>query len=325
MTLEDLERYDPHAPLAHLNRPFCCPFCGDGHPLDASHRSLKLHVETGRYICHRCGAKGRLEQPWQDRVFRKSRRQKSDTHWLDDDAPPEPGKEPEPKPVLTVYDGWKEKVKHLVPLTNTPGAAYLETRGLDPASCALSGVRFHSDWYGKPAVLFPIRDAGEQLVAVQGRYLGPNIPKAKTQGSARLGVFSTHYAWECDPVIFVEGPIDALSLYAAGYPAIAAMGCHLPDWVGERLAHRTVLIASDNDRPDARGISAGNVAGYRWGTQLREAGCEVLRLSPPEGSDWNDLLLAGKDALQEMLAELIDPWLTATRAVATMDAKVVVV
>lgn len=351
MTIEELEAYDPHAPLQKYERRFCCPFCGDSKWKDSAHRSLAVKMETGEYICHRCHTKGRLDgQDWHSRVFRprRQRRPRPDTYLTDDDAPPEPRgtreprsmsepllpREPngqsEPSPTREPHqksDDWRKKLRQVVHLAGTEGEAYLIRRGLMVGDCEPSGVRYHPDWYGRPAVLFPIRDREGVLVAVQGRYFDGEYPKTRTRGEARLGVFSAVQAWSCKPTILVEGPIDALSLAAAGYPAIAAMGCHLAEWVGEKLAHQPVLVASDNDRPDRRGISAGNVAGYRWGTELREHGCELMRLSPPEGMDWNDCLKLGREALAGQLVDLIEPWLTAMQTVATMgvDTKVVLV
>jgi len=46
VTIEELEAYDPHAPLQKYERRFCCPFCGDSKWKDSAHRSLAVKMET---------------------------------------------------------------------------------------------------------------------------------------------------------------------------------------------------------------------------------------------------------------------------------------
>jgi len=58
MTYDQLLAYDDRPTKRGDYERFCCPLCGDDHRHDTEHQSLSLHY--GRWICHRCGAKGVL-------------------------------------------------------------------------------------------------------------------------------------------------------------------------------------------------------------------------------------------------------------------------
>ena len=62
LTLAELELNDPRTRTSRSQRRFLCPFCGADKPRDAAHRSLSLNVQTGRWICHRCGERGLLNE-----------------------------------------------------------------------------------------------------------------------------------------------------------------------------------------------------------------------------------------------------------------------
>lgn len=62
LTLAALEAYDPHGYAGGTWRRFCCPLpaCA-AVPVVPSRRALSVHLPTGAWVCHRCGARGRLE------------------------------------------------------------------------------------------------------------------------------------------------------------------------------------------------------------------------------------------------------------------------
>lgn len=60
MTRDDLLAFDDRPTKRGDYERFCCPLCGDDHAHDTEHQSLSLH--NGRWICHRCGAKGILDE-----------------------------------------------------------------------------------------------------------------------------------------------------------------------------------------------------------------------------------------------------------------------
>lgn len=123
-----------------------------------------------------------------------------------------------------------------VPLMDSPAAWYGESRGVPTLMAAASGVRYHPDYLrGGPAVVFPVLDQAEEVTAVQGRFLFPSPadtdrPDKKTRGRLR-GVFCTAAALDQREIIVTEAPIDSLSLAACGFPSIALLGTHYPEWL----------------------------------------------------------------------------------------------
>ena len=159
-------------------------------------------------------------------------------------------------------------------------------------------MRWAPTWYGRPAVVFPLRDSAGQLVAMQGRHVDRRTdPKAHDLGPKGAGVFATPGAFEASTVIVVEGPICALSLAAAGKSAIALCGTNAPAWLVKKLAFRRVAVAFDAD-------AAGDAAAPRVIGDLRSFGAQVERWRPTGVKDWNDLLLLhGADVLGRDLAD----------------------
>jgi 5S rRNA maturation endonuclease (ribonuclease M5) len=204
---------------------------------------------------------------------------------------------------------WREKLHGTEHLSGTPGADYLESRGIPAELAHGAGVRYHPAWYDRPAVLFPFRGKPENstpgaLLAVEGRYIDgmekqdPSKPKGRSAGQKGRGVFATPGAISADLVIIVEGSVDALTLALCGYPSIALGGCHWPAWLPKVCSWKRVLIATDNDQ-------AGDQAAEKLARELLARGAKPDRLSPSPAKDWNDALtLYGADALRQALARL---------------------
>ena len=184
-------------------------------------------------------------------------------------------------------------------LPQTPGAHYLKSRGI-PDDLAGRCARYAPSWSGYPAVLFPVRNLSGLLVGVHGRYVGQHTgPKARSLGAIADGVFSTPGALEAPVLVITEAPIDALSLAAAGMPAVALCGTAFRPWLAEHYAPRTVLLAFDAD-------DAGRSATDHWSAELRRVGAYVRTMLPgAHAKDWNDVLQAnGAEALRVHLAEI---------------------
>jgi hypothetical protein len=305
LSLADLEAYDPQAPAGNRERRFLCPLCGDGKPHDRAHRSLSASTEHGAWHCNRCDARGKLidfwtappgEKPGGSFRTRKARRA--------------------PSPLVTDYAAtdetaqeWQQLLKGLKPLAGTPGETYLSGRGIPMETARRNGARFSPNWYGRPAVVWPIRNHRSTLVAAQGRYTDARTdPKARTAGPKSNGVFMASWRSEdsartfapleasAPAVIITEAPIDALSLCAAGYPAIALCGTSGPGWLHIACGLRRVLLAFDGD-------SAGDNAAAALIDRLEPYGARCERLRPDNGKDWNEVLQAiGADALADWLA-----------------------
>jgi DNA primase len=300
LSVSELESFDERAPGGSGNRErrFCCPFCGSDKPRDAGHRSLCASLETGAYHCHRCDARGKLRDFWQERpkLSRNARALETTRRAL---------RLPEVPPVKACDGaGWRSNLSDLQPLEGTPGAVYLTGRGLSVDLCERARVRFAPSWFGRPAAVFPSRDAGGALIGAQGRYTdGRDTPKTRTVGSA--GVFLTPFALSSEVLTITEAPIDALSLAMAGVPSVAVFGCNLPEWFHRLRAFPRVAIATDADEP-------GDKAATKWTARLESFGAQCFRLLPggPEfegAKDWNGALsLLGAADLRELLSMALD-------------------
>lgn len=298
LTLADLERHDPGARPSGGERRFLCPLpaCAD-HQRPPGHRSLTLATATGAWHCHRCGASGLLADFQTERPARRPGARGRDALRRATSLTPKPHQVAAPAPPCDPISADPE-LRGLVPLAGTPGAAYLERRGI-PAEVARSArVRYAPAWFGRPAVVFPVRDLSGALVAAQGRYVADGAtPKSLTHGRMSTGVFATPGALEANaPLVVTEAPIDALSLAAAGLPAVAMTGTTLRPWLVAAYAGRRVLLAFDAD-------DAGDKAYVIWCGALQAVQADVYRLTPGGGAkDWNELLVThGMDALRACL------------------------
>lgn len=299
LSLAFLEAFDPGAPERGAERRFLCPLpaCRDKRP-DAAHRSMCVNTASGAWLCHRCGAHGTVRERWNTEPRRSPRERARaalrQAFAVDGARPAAPGArndrpraDPDrpaaPRPPREAGD-WRSALRDVRPLAGTPGEAYLRQRGIAIDLAREAGVRYSTDWYGRPAVLFPIYGDGFLLVACQGRYVdGRDDPKARTAGPKSLGVFATRGARQADPVAIVEAPIDALSLAACGLPAVALAGTTAPDWLPVACAFRRVLLATDAD-------PAGDEAARKLAATLQARGARVARLRPARGKDWNEAL-----------------------------------
>jgi hypothetical protein len=317
LSLNDLETYDPDGGRErHSNRRWLCPHCGHTKPRDRAHRSLIANVESGLWNCQRCKTGGKLRDFWEERPTPDRRTHQATALRRAFELPPTPA------PSTTAGDEtWHDQLPTMRPLADTPGAVYMSGRGIPYDLAHAAGVRYTPGWAPRnaengcykagPAVVFPMRDQAGKLVAANGRYIHAAAkPKTRTGGDAREGVFATPGAWKMDTFIIVEGPIDALSMAHAGYPAIAVVGCTLPLWLPRACAFKRVLIASDAD-------PSGDAAAGEWKRQLGPFATHCERLLPKGAKDWNELLQAiGRDVLADLLAE---PVMMEARALQSLE------
>jgi hypothetical protein len=288
LTLIELELYDPRARAGQSQRRFLCPFCGADKPRDAAHRSLSLNAQTGGWICHRCGRRGLLNEFKTISQNRTAQLDIMPSLYRDASRFPE-----------NSFD-WQRAWKKSANLSDSPGAAYLQQRAIPAALARLAGVRYSPRWYRRPAVLFPICDQDGNLVAVSGRFIRErNGLKTMTGGTKSLGVFSTPGAWKSKVIAVVEGPMDALSLAFCQLPAVAMMGTSWPEWLPEAIASKQVLIATDAD-------TAGEEVAGRLLEALAADTPHGVRLRPPIGKDWNDVLRQlGRKPMQDFIRKRI--------------------
>ena len=325
LTIADLEAYDPRAPAGGVKRRFCCPLpgslCADK-PVDGTHRSLEVQRATGLWRCYRCGNGGRLREFWQARPPARAVARRAfglgapagspviaETQLAPLPLPPPLGHGRAAHPandrgaIVRRFD-WCGMYGAADPImATTPAGRYLAGRGIPIELAAAAGVRGTAVWYGRPAVLFPMRDWVGELVAITGRYLDTGArPKARTGGALKLGVFATVGALDADPLVITEAPIDALSLAACGTPALALGGASWPVWMPRRCAFRQVVIATDAD-------PAGDAAAAKVFIAIQSFGARVTRWRPAAGKDWNAVLQAhGAQQLRAALDAVgVDP------------------
>jgi hypothetical protein len=314
LSLADLEAFDPRPSSHGAERRYCCPLADcAAKPVDREHRSLSVNVTTGAWLCHRCGGRGllaehRVERSRQARSGRQRARDGLRRAFRVPDRPAPP-----PEQATAPADGpsprWRRRLRGLAPIAGTPGASYLQARGIPTEVATAARVGFAPAWEQRMKrddgtwelrtdrrVVFPIRDARGRLVGLSARAIDPTFvgPKVHTVGKVKPGVFATDGALEADPIVVCEAAIDALSLAACGVPAIALNGTAWPDWLPRAAALRDALLATDADERGERAV-ADLVGALTLGSRC-------ARLRPPVGKDWNETLVAlGREALAESL------------------------
>ena len=295
LTLAELEAHDPYATAHGAERRFLCPLAACQGKQRGVHRSLALNVESGAWTCHRCQASGKLRERWTPRRDRE-RAQLRIAFGLRL-AAPVPAVQTPAVPV-TAAATWLDAIGDVGPLVGTPGATYLERRGIPPDLVAAADALYSPDHYGRPSILFRVRDRAGRVVAVMGRYVdGRDDPKGRDAGPKARGVFAAPGArTTTGRLVITEAPIDALSLAAAGIPALALGGTSWPDWLPSACALRPVVLALDADE-------AGDAGCARLASALQAYGAKIERWRPSGGKDWNELLATlGPDQLRAALA-----------------------
>ena len=290
LSLAELEAFDPGSGSGDERRHLC-PLCGPDHRQDAAHRALAVNVATGAWLCHRCGASGLLAEHQTHRP-RVTARAIVARHRDTLARSPEPPSGPSP---------WRHL--HLEPLINSPGEAYLASRGLPIPLPPNAEVRWCAAFgpHGgrvRPAVVFAIRGEGGRLVAVHARFVDRVMPKCRSLGPVSHGLFVAPGALEAAVLVVTEAPVDALAMAAAGVPAVATCGSRgsWPAWLA--LAGRTVILAQDAD-------AAGDRQAVALATAAAKAGATVFRLRPPV-KDWALAIeQGGWPALREALVSAV--------------------
>lgn len=322
LSLAELDAYDPQPLRRGDSAHYLCPLCHDerpGRPRDNAHRKLRVWPH-GAWYCVRCDAKGLLAEyktgGAREDVFAWTRRRAAPS--------PEAVAETERRRVKPAAAADAEDARRrdraaelwhaAVPIDApdaAPGAAYLEGRGVPLAVAARAGVRYHPAWPGRvgdtlhrlPAVVFRVADEAGAGVAAEGRWIAPPTPKdkARTYGPRGRGLFcATPGALDVSGVTVCEGAITALSMAAAGYPAVSVCGQVVPAWLARRLALRDVFIAFDEGETKTEEKAAAFVR------ELVAAGARPYRLRLPAGVDVNDRLQAvGADVLRDEVADAI--------------------
>jgi hypothetical protein len=300
LSMADLETHDPHGGKgAGENRRWKCPVCA------GDKRTLSAQPESGLWNCFRCEAQGKLTDKWErsidrDRVPARRQRASAQRARLSELREIEP---------QSVDHEWRARLAGLVALQNTPGADYLQSRAISIETARAAGVRYCSNWFGRSAVVFPVRDRALDLVAGQGRQI--NGSGKITVGPKSRGVFVAPVCvadrtfgpldQHGPGVIVCEAPIDALSLAECGFPALALCGINGeattgPAWLRLACGLKSVYLAFDADE-------AGDSAARAMAAHLGAYGANCATLRPEGAKDWNEMLQArGRDELSDWIA-----------------------
>jgi len=290
ITLADIEAFDPSPTTSAGRRRFACRLCR------SAGQHLVVDDSTGRWRCWRCQAYGIVRERWHTpgetaalslavafgratdaatAASRLAERRKAATA-------PSPPKDD---------SWWRRHWESSLPLGGTPGEIYLAGRGIPLEVAELHGVRYGRRFLQpRECLLFPFTDRERKVVALNARYLDGQATKTQSAGPRSHGAFWSPGALDRDPVVVVEGPIDALSLFAAGVPALALVGTAGTTWLPEACAGKTVAVALDNDQQ-------GDAASVRLAAQIAAAGGRPHRCRP-HLNDWGDMLMSvGAEAL----------------------------
>lgn len=168
------------------------------------------------------------------------------------------------------------------PLAGTPGQSYIEKRGIPLEIANSAGITFSENFGGRPAVLACVRNREDKIISVHGRYLTIKKKKPKMLNIGNDGgTFNVFGGWRTDPLIFVEGMFDALSIATCGFAAVATL-CRPIPWLHEVSFGRVAYLAFDRGKPGER-----NARQYK---KLLE-GVKTIRLEPPlRCKDWSTAL-----------------------------------
>lgn len=309
LSLADLEAFD--TPQGREPEKVCrCPIC------QSSERAFHFNTATGVYNCKRasCGATGKLADFWQERPKQNYKQRARSALSAAFSLVPKDcsanaanalqNATAKAKPTSATAATWQSHFKSSQPIASTPDVQnYLARRGLSEAIAENADVRA-LNLFGRAFVAFPFCDLTGAQVAFQARAIDGKADGHRAHGTKSDGVFSTcAYALKSASVILCEAPIDALSLAACGFEAVALGGTSAPKWIAPALAFRRVYLAFDND---ANG--AGDKAARELAPNLQSFGASVSRLAPlregaADKSDWNMMLLQhGAPALHAWIA-----------------------
>jgi DNA primase len=299
-----------------------CPFHGSDRQ-----RSLRVQLSSGRFVCFACGAWGYMETAraqWCEEQQRQAAFQRSPARRrrMPSRRPPPPphtrppvaaakplsAHPPAPhEPARAQSDLAQPLAAFQAALLGSPGAAYLQQRGIPLALAQQLGVGYAApgtwphvarDWRGG-RVVFPHTTLDGRLVNLYGRAVGTaeQVPKAKRHDHlpGAKGYFNAAALHAGDGPLWVcEGVFDALALLAAGVSRVVAIfGVHgwRWDWVREV---RELVFALDAD-------TAGQ---QQWRQLARQAALRGKRVAvlPPEAygghKDVNEAWVAGTLTVQ---------------------------
>ena len=299
VALSEIESFDPKPQKVGNESRFLCSLSAScrSKPRDAAHRSLCVNLNTGFYVCHRCSAKGKLKDFWEERPplnKHQAARMKLAAQFS------APISKLDEESVEHISENWAEKMKSFqAAFADSAAEKYLKRRGIPATVSRAANCGYAANWEHwekreekwllvgvDKRVVFPITDKRGELVAIHGRAIEENYfasPKI-TKGDKSLGVFLAQPGAPPAKITAIcEGAVDALALAACGVSALAMTGTTAPDWVLKKLAFRHALLATDADE-------AGDKAAAKLKMELEMRAAKVFRLRPRGQKDWAEVL-----------------------------------
>lgn len=217
-----------------------CPFHGDRTP------SMTVNADRGLYHCFSCGVGGKI-----DRLAEKLRLQIGSTANAESvlNSIREARKDPNEEVVKRYPEAWLDQFK-------CDDMPYWRHRGF--SGWAIKAFDLGYDPFEDAAVI-PLRDRGGFVIGVIRRMLDPN---AKPRYRYPNGFERTRFVFggfmakkERKDIVIVEGSLDAVAMWDAGFPSIAILGSTMsPQQAAmvRQLNPTSFVIATDNDEAGDR-------------------------------------------------------------------------
>lgn len=174
------------------------------------------------------------------------------------------------------YEPWPESTLQNLPAiayTNMDAKNYMLERGYSPETMWHFDLRYSEK---KDRIVIPVRDVDFKLVGFSGRAIRDDQePKYWDKGLPKRHIlFHQEHAKQHEDVIVVEGPLDVMKVYQAGYENVVAIfGGGFSKFQAERLTRgfRSCIIFTDNPDRD----EAGAALAHKIGGAMRKAGKET--------------------------------------------------
>lgn len=234
---------------------------------DDSNASMQFNVDKGLFVCFACGATGNHRTIQKQLGLRFS---DGEFDVADIRARLDALKRPATDDVLPVL-----QESYLDRYAFPTG--YWESRGITRETAAIFDLGY--DPLGE-YVTIPIRNVRGQLLGVIRRFLDPDAelryryPKGFKRSTNLFASWLVEADEDCDHVVLVEGALDAIKVWQAGYSALAIYGSSISAQqvrLLRRLGIGQVTLFFDND---AAGRKATDSA---LGWHVRKRGTKTVR------------------------------------------------
>ena len=144
--------------------------------------------------------------------------------------------------------------------------------------------------YAKRIIIPYFTEAGKPFY-FQARTLDNRDPKYLNPSKGLYGIKTSEILYPYDKskeyVMVTEGPLDAMSLRAAGFNATCTQGCKMSTIQAKELKGKKVILAYDNDESGREGFYEARKR------MLAQRTTDIYSLVPPkEHKDWNDFWVA---------------------------------